>query len=90
MCLWETTKNQPSMALFYLLKKFQVADILVKGNVLLVKDPNSGKCQLKGINKDITFNEDKNQKEECDSELWKAAFDYISQNVEYNNEIVKT
>ena len=37
MCLWETTKNQPSMALFYFLKKFQVADILVKEMFFLWK-----------------------------------------------------
>ena len=28
------------------------------------------------------------KKEEYENELWKAAFDYISQNVEYNDEIV--
>ena len=40
MCLLGTAKNQPSMTL-YLLKKFQITDILVKGNILFVKDPNS-------------------------------------------------
>ena len=65
------TKYDP----FYFPKKFQVADILPKGNVLLVKDPNSGVYferhpnDLKRVNKDITFNEEKNQKEEYDNEL---------------------
>ena len=69
---------------FYLPKEFQVADILAKGNVLLVKDRNSSVYfkkhpnDLKRVNKDITFNEEKNQKEEYDNELWKAAFYYIS------------
>ena len=48
-------------------KKFQVADILAKGNVVLVKDPNSDVYlkrhtnYLKRVNKDITFDEEKNQ-----------------------------
>ena len=81
---------------FYLPKEFQVADILAKGNVLLVKDRNSGAYfkkhpnDLKRVDKDITFNEEKNQKEECDNELWKAAFYYISRNVEYNVETVNS
>ena len=64
------TKYDP----FYFQKKFQVADILANGNVL-VKDPNSGVYSekhlndLKRVNKDITFNEEKNQKEEYDNEL---------------------
>ena len=45
---------------------------------------------LKHLNKDITFNEEKNQKEEYDGELWKAAFDHISHNVEDNLEIVNS
>ena len=32
----------------------------------------------------------KNQKEEYDNDLRKATFDYISQNFEYNNEIVNS
>ena len=80
----------------YLPKEFQVADILAKGNVLLVRDRNSGVYfkkhpnDLKRVNKDITFNEEKNRKEEYDNELWKAAFYYISRNVEYNVEIVNS
>ena len=80
----KSTKYDP----FYLSKKFQVVDILAKGNVLLVKDPNSGVYfkrhpnDLKRTNKDITFNDEKNQQEEYDNELWKATFDYISQNFE--------
>ena len=56
------------------------------GGVYCKKHPNDLKC----VNKDIIFHVEKNQKEEHDSELWKAIFDYISQNVEYNNEIVNS
>ena len=38
------------------------------------------------MNKGITFDKEKNQKEEYDNELWEGAFDYVSQNVEYNDE----
>ena len=41
-------------------------------------------CQQKHL---VTRN---NQEEEYDDELWKAIFDYISQNVEYNNKIVNS
>ena len=88
----KSTKYDP----FYLPKKFQVADILGKGKLFLVKDPNSGfylkrhLIDLKSVNKDITFGEEKNQKEEHDNELRKSAFDYISQNFEYNDEIVNS
>ena len=81
---------------FYLLKIFQVANILAKGDVLLVKGPNSGvyferhPIDLKHVNKHITFNKEKNQKEEYDNELWKANFDYNSQNFEYNDKIVNS
>ena len=60
----KSTKYDP----FYLPKKFQVADILEKGNVLLVKDPNSVVYfkrhheDLERVNKNITFNEEKNKK----------------------------
>ena len=78
---------------FYLPKKFLIADILPKGIVFLVKDPNSSiyfkrhPNDLKRVNKDITFNVEKNQKGESDNELGKAAFDHISQNIECNDEI---
>ena len=60
----KSTKYDP----FYLTKKFQVADILEKGNALLVKDPNSVVYfkrhdeDLERVNKNITFNEEKNKK----------------------------
>ena len=60
----KSTKYDP----FYLTKIFQVADILEKGNVLLVKDPNSvvyfkrHHKDLERVNKNITFNEEKNKK----------------------------
>ena len=79
---------------FYLPKTFQVADILAKDNVLHVKDQHSDVYvkrhpkDLKRVNKDITCNEEKNQKEEYDNELWKTAFDHISQNVKYNDAIL--
>ena len=85
----QSTKYDP----FYLSKKFLIVDILTKVNVLLVKDPSGGfylirhPIDLKRVNRDITFDEDKNQKEEYDNELWKGAFDCISQNVEDNDEI---
>ena len=78
---------------FYLQEKFLVADILPKGIVFLVKDPNSSiylkrhPNDLKRVKKDITFNVEKNQKGEYDNELGKAAFDHISQNIECNDEI---
>ena len=65
----KSTKYDP----FYLTKKFQVADILEKGNVLLVKDPNSvvyfkrHHKDLERVNKNITFNEEKNKKRR----IWK-------------------
>ena len=37
----------------------------------LIRHPND----LKRMNKDITFAEEKNQKEEHDNELWKVSFD---------------
>ena len=93
ICLWGTTEIQPSMTLLTFQKKFQVANLLAKGNVLLVKNPNSGVCfkrhpnDLKRVNKDITFNEEKKSK----GRIWQwvvQSFDYISQNDEYNNETV--
>ena len=45
---------------------------------------------LKHVNKDITFDKERIQKEEYNNELWKVAFDYISQNVEYKHEIVNS
>ena len=73
-----------------------MVDILAKGKVLFVKDPNIGfylirhPNDLKCVNKEVTFEEGKSQKEECDNELWKKAFHCISQNVEYNDEIVNS
>ena len=60
-------KKSTKYDLFYFPKEFQVADILAKGNIL-VKDSNSSVYfkkhlnDLKRVNKDITFNEEKNQK----------------------------
>ena len=48
----------------------------------MIKDTQM--CQQKHL---VTRN---NQEEEYDDELWKAIFDYISQNVEYNNKIVNS
>ena len=43
------------------------------------------------MNQNISFNE--NEKEigagDCENELWKNAFDYISQNFDYNEENVR-
>ena len=58
-----------------------------------MKNPNSCVCfkrqpnDLKRVNKDITFNEEKKSK----GGIWQwvvQSFDYISQNDEYNNETV--
>ena len=68
--------------------------MLAKGNVLPVKDPNSGfylirHPNLKRVDNDITFDEEKNRNEGYDNELRKGAVDCISQNLEYNYAIVK-
>ena len=54
-----------------------------------MKDPNIGFYLIRHPN-DLKCVEEKNQKEECDNELWKVAFHCISQNVEYNDEIVNS
>ena len=90
--MWGTTKKSTKYDPFYLLTKFKVADVLARGNILLAKNPNNGVYlkrhpnDLKRVNKGITFDKEKNQKEEYDNELWEGAFDYVSQNVEYNDE----
>ena len=38
----------------------------------------------------LIFDEGKKEKEECHNNLWKKSFDYISQNVEYDKEIIDT
>ena len=53
-----------------------------------MKDPNNGFYLIrhwndfKCVNKDIAFDEEKHKNYEYDNELWKGAFDCISQNVE--------
>ena len=58
-----------------------------------MKNPNSGVCfkrypnDLKRVNKDIAFNEEKKSK----GRIWQwvvQSFDYVSQNDECNNETV--
>ena len=64
--------------------------ILIFGQYLFVIYNFIEKKDLKLVNKGKTFNEEKNQKEEYDNELWKATFDFSSQNVEYSDEIVNS
>ena len=88
------------MTLLTFPKKFQVADVLAKGNVLLVKDPNSGVYlkrhpnDLKRLNKDITFDEEKNKKQEyemsCGKQLLIIFCFILYFAIECNNEIVNS
>ena len=64
--------------------------IIIFGQYLFVIYNFIEKKDLKLVNKGKTFNEEKNQKEEYDNELWKATFDFSSQNVEYSDEIVNS
>ena len=64
--------------------------IIIIGQYLFVIYNFIEKTDLKRVNKGITFNEEKNQKEEYDNELWKATFDFNSQNVEYSDEILNS
>ena len=42
------------------------------------------------MNQNITFNEKQkdSETENCENELWKNAFDYLSQNIDYSDESV--
>ena len=88
----KTSKYDP----LYLPKKFVISDIVAKGNIIIVKDLNSSfylkrhPNDLKHVNQNITFNEKQkdSETENCENELWKNAFDYLSQNIDYSDESV--